>query len=612
MRPREGGKGRGAGNLAPALLLVCLQGLILAPQEASGQEQTQVDSTRLRIMDRLRGLARPPGIDSTYFLPDSLLPDSLRELRAARNEPRGRSGSGPARPGPGGDSILAALMELEDYAFTEYSSGGADFGAKDGRLVLLGTPDAPANLIRDGEELTADSALVFSEETGKVWSLGSEAVYKPRIGDPVNSRVIVFDLNEERGTALDATTKYASGAEWILHGDLTSLSEEALYGNRMRFTSCELEEPHYHFASNNVKIVGDNILVARPVKLYFEDVPVAWLPFIAQSMSRGRASGILTPSFSINDIVRTSRGYRRRISNLGFYWAMSDYSDATLSMDWWSEEFLSLTGSLRYSWARQFLGGQMNFRRYWRSEGGSELAFDANNNWEISERTRLSVRARYASSSSFVRRTSFDPREVVQSIDSDGGLNHRFDWGTMSLSANRRQFLNDDRVEMTLPSLNLSLSPLTFFRAPPNSARFYNNITWTGSGNYRRSVYDRPEPPDSVAFSYASADRVNTDAGFSSSLTLGNFSVSSSMNVKEALTRGVPQEADSTGSAEPAPGLWMGPLGPGDPLYAETAPGAGLRDETETDLTWNASINYQQRLIGSTTLTPSLRISGRM
>lgn len=507
---------------------------------------------------------------------------------------------------------MAALLELEGYQLTEYRSAGANFGARDRRLVLLGAPDRPATLVREGEELTADSALVYSEEADRVWSMGSEAIYQPAQGDPVNSRVIVFDLSEERGTALDATTSYTAGAEWILHGDLTSVSEEALFGTGMSFTSCDLEEPHYHFGASDVKIVGDDLLVARSVKLYFADVPVAWLPFFAQSLERGRSSGILTPSFSINDIISTSSRYRRRVSNLGFYWAMSDYSDATVSMDWWSGEFLSLTGSLRYNWAKQFLGGQLNFRQYWRSEGGNELAFDANNNWEISERTRLSIRARYASSSSFVRRTSFDPREVVQSIDSDGGLNHRFDWGTVSVSANRRQYLSDDRVEMTLPSANLSISPINLFTAPPNRARFFNNMTWTGSANFRRNTFDRPEQPDTATFSESLADRTNTNAGFSTSLTMGNLSVSANMTLAEAVTIGVPQTVDSLGGVDPGSGLLFNVLDPANPFYAENGGVPQLRDEGETDVSWSTSINYQQRLMGSTTFTPSLQVSGRM
>ena len=60
------------------------------------------------------------------------------------------------------------------------------------------------------------------------------------------------------------------------------------------------------------------------------------IPFIVNNISPDRSSGLLTPTFSINDIVRTSQSYSRRVSNMGFYWAINDYMDATVAVDWWS------------------------------------------------------------------------------------------------------------------------------------------------------------------------------------------------------------------------------------------------------------------------------------
>ena len=591
----------------------------LAAQEPPDTTTTPVDSTRLKIMNQLEALRRGPGVDSTWFLPDSLLPDSVLQAREAQ---LGRGGRGRGvRPGEGtapgtlagGDSTVLALLELEEYSVTEYQGRSADFDAGERELILRGTPEAQARLIRDGEELTSDSALVYSEDTQRVWSLGSEAAYKPRNGDAVNTRVIVFDLNEERGSALGARTTYSAGADWILHGDLTSVSEAAIFGDKVRFTSCELDEPHYHFAADNVKIVADNIMVARPVKLYFADVPVAWLPFIVQSTEQGRTSGLLTPGFSVNDIVRTSQGYSRRLQNVGFYWAMSDYYDATVALDWWSDEFLALTGVMRYEWARQFLSGNLNFKRYWRSGGQRELTMDASSNWQMDERTSFRLQARYATSTSFVRRTSFDPRQVVQSINSDGGLSRRFDFGNLSLSANSRQYLSDDRLEMTLPSVNFSLSPQTFFQASPAQARFYNNMTWSGSANYRRSITDRAVPADTTGYSESLLDNLRMNAGFNQSITLGNLSLSSSLGMNQTVKQGVPIFPEDRWKEDA-----LADPGSEDPPPDQTASGpvfgdaVDQEDQAETDVDWNTSLNYQQRLIGSTTITPSLRLSGRL
>lgn len=567
----------------------------LLPAGALAQEPpptVQVDSTRLRIFEQLKGLDKAPGFDSIWLIPDSLLSDSALAERDARLPGR-RSGSGGQGPRvgptlPGADSLMTALLAMEGYAATEYASAGADFGAQSKQLVLEGTAQNRARLIREGEELTADT-LIFSDEKGKVWSVGSGAIYQPAEGDPVNSARIVFDLNESRGTATDAQTRYTAGGEWILRGDQLLVSGDAVYGHSTLFTSCEDSIPHYHFASDNVKILSeDNILVARPVKLYFADVPVMWLPFLATSTKSGRASGILTPTFSVNDIVRTSSSYSRRISNIGFYWAASDYWDATLALDWWSGEHISLTSGIQYDWARQFLNGNLNFRRFWGTDGSSNYAFDASSTWQASERTSFRFRARYTSSTDLVRRTSFDPREVVQSIDSEGGLSHRFGFGNLSLSGNRREYLSDDRVEMTLPIVSFSLSPKTFFQASPAQAKFYSNLTWSGAANFRRSTFDRVAQPDS-AFSPSGADAVNTSGGLNTSFTLGNLSLSSGLQVKDDVVLGVPIDFDS---------------------LSMTA--GGHEDQGKTDVNWNASLNYQQRLVGSSTFTPSLQLSGRL
>jgi len=99
------------------------------------------------------------------------------------------------------------------------------------------------------------------------------------------------------------------------------------------------------------------------------------------------------------------------VSNIGFYWAMSDYTDATMALDWFSGNFTSLTGSVQYNWLKQFMKGSVNFREFWKDEGGTNWALDTNHDWRIDERTSFRASARVTSdnSNSFIRRNSFDP-----------------------------------------------------------------------------------------------------------------------------------------------------------------------------------------------------------
>jgi hypothetical protein len=549
-------------------------------QEPPAAEQP-VDSARLQVLERLRRLARPPGYDSVLYVQDSLL------LAAAAEGIRPGAGVGL-------DSVATALLALPGYTLTEYQAGAADFRAGERVLVLRATGDGRARVVAEGMQIEADTSITLDQSTGLVHMVGNPTFTPPQ-GDPVESTTMVYDLDEARGSAIDAQTSYTQqGARWLVRGDMPFAAQDSSFMSHARFTSCDLEVPHSHFETDEIKIVGGRLLVARGVRLHFADVPVFWLPFVAQSLSSGRASGLLTPRFSVNDIVRTSGGYRRRVSNIGFYWAMSDYSDAMLSMDWFSQTFVSLTGTTQYRFNRQFLQGDVNVRRYWREGGSTELALDSRHAWQPDERSDVFVSGRYASSNDFVRENSFNPREVTQSIDSEGGINRRFGWGALSLAANRQQYLSDDRTEWTLPSANLSLSPITLFRAAPSEGGFFNNMTWSGSSSVRRSTVDRLRPD---TFNIAQASTARTAGSASSNLSLGRLTFSQSVNLEQEETLRVPEALLLLGdSANPV----------------DLLSGAPARDIARATLGWSTSVNYQQQLIGSTTITPRLSLSGNM
>ncbi|MBW3534192.1 MAG: hypothetical protein KY453_03070 [Gemmatimonadetes bacterium] len=580
--------------MRPLLMLAALATLAAAmPPAATAQE----DSTAIRARQRLERLARPPAPDTASAVAEDTVVVGA---------------GGPVRRGPaprveGGDTILQRLLELEGFEPTRYEGTGADFEAGRRVLVLRGDSASRATVRREGIELTADSLIRFDEGAGRIRAEG-QPLFTPREGDPVESRVIVYDLASERGSALGARTRYTSGANWIVTGDLPTVSPEVVYGSHTRFTSCELEVPHYHFETDQIKIVAGRILVARPVRLYFADVPVAWLPFVAQSLASGRSSGLLTPTFSVNDIVRTSGGYNRRVSNLGFYWAMSDYSDATVAVDWFSDNFTALTGSFRYRWVRQFLDGTVNARQYWRDEGSTDLTFDTNHSWQPDERTDFRLSARYTSSTDLVRDYSMDPRELTQSVNSSGGLSRRFDWGTTSLSGTRDLYLSDDRVTMTLPDASVNLSPITLFRAPPTRASWYNNVTWSGQAQGQREIETFADSPLDTA--RARFDRGALSGRVSSGFNIGSLSWNQRASFRRSTTFDVPLTA-----GDPTSGL-VGFSPSGRPLAESAASvadveAAELGDVNREEVDWNTGFAYQQTLIGSTTFTPRMSLSGR-
>ena len=85
---------------------------------------------------------------------------------------------------------------------------------------------------------------------------------------------------------------------------------------------------------------------------------------------------------------------------------------------------------------------------------------------------------------------------------------------------------------------------------------------------------------------------MKTTARFTTGLNLGNLSLGGGVDFIGESREGVPLGMPL-----------IGPLGPEVPL---SVPGFG-----QGRAGWNASLGYQQRLIGSTTLTPSLSLSSQ-
>lgn len=473
------------------------------------------------------------------------------------------------------DSVLTQLRALEGYVATEYAGDSAVYTAADGVLRLRGD----AEVSREGNVLTAADSIVYRESAQLVEAHGT-----PRVrgqDQDLEGDVLFYDLARERATALAARTQISEGATWYVDGDVTIEQTARIYARRGRFTTDDRPEPQYHFRADRIKVVRDRVLVAAPARLFFGKVPVFWLPFIVQDLERGRRSGILTPEFGINDIVRNSSGHTREISNVGVYWAINDYLGAQLAGTWRSATYTALRGSLDWNWRRQFLRGGLNFQQYWQQQGSTQRTLSGNASWRPNERTDLSGSANYASSSQFIQETTTDPLRATQDLSSTLKINRRFDWGQVSLGSSRRQRISDGSVTATLPSFSINPRTFTLFRQPsPERARWYNNaavqVGIRGERGFRSGLTD---------FDRMLQDEETLDlSGGLQQLSIGNLTLSATGTLDQRLLEG----ATGVGSADTV---------------------VVLEREHRDVARWDARISYRQSLIGQTSISPNLSLS---
>jgi hypothetical protein len=510
----------------------------------------------------------PAGRDTLPF-DDEFLEDSLRiapddtipriDVEARRQELGGTAGF------PSRDALFNSLMELPGYHALEYRGREAQIEVATQRLSLIG--DAQVN--RERDVLIADSILYrgsvqFMEARRGIELAGLDG------SEVTSDSVLYFDLAAMTGTVYRAETQFAQrGANWRVIGNVIPKSQDTLFAARSEFTSCDIEEPHYSFHAKKIKLVNDEVIVAWPVVLYVSNVPVFWLPFFASEIKQGRRSGILPPRFGFNDIVQTSGGAGRNVTDFGYYWAINDYTDAQASVDWYSGDYTRVNGRFNYRWLKKFIRGGLLYSQTF-SDEGNNLRFDLDHDQSVGLNTTLRASIQYIQDKRIYQDQSFRPDEQTQTIDSDIGLNHRFRFANLSASARRRQYLNDDRIETTLPSLNLSFSPLTLFRAPTTSQGLFNNIVFSAAVSANRRLVEVDVGSDIDA----------TTANASGSLTLRKLTLRAGMDYG--------RDKDT----------------PSDSVGVE------LPSLLEQRLGWSAGLNYQVNLVGSTTFRPTAQISG--
>jgi lipopolysaccharide assembly outer membrane protein LptD (OstA) len=375
------------------------------------------------------------------------------------------------------DSVMQTLIGRDGYTTTRYQGDVVTFDAQNRVLNLHGGPAAVA---REQTILVGDT-VIYNDSTQVVRALGDTVVLRdPSRGedDLTSYGHIVYSIAQRRGQVSNVRTAVVSGEKWFVGGreaafrtDTGSQSNAAFYARGGAVTSCSDSVPHYHFESQELKLVRNRILVSRPAVLYIYDVPVMWLPFVFQDLREGRRSGVLTPRFGIAELVRNSPTYRRTFDNLGYYFAINDYMDASASLDWLSSArpgnenenpgFTRYNGEWNYRWLNRFLQGRMAASYLKQRDDQTNFAVSWGHSQEFSQRTRLTTDVNYVTSTQVQRSTTYNPYQVLATIQSRANFQTQLGPASLSIGGSQKQYPGRDQLDREFPNLSISTRPVT-------------------------------------------------------------------------------------------------------------------------------------------------------
>ncbi|HUF29896.1 MAG TPA: putative LPS assembly protein LptD, partial [Gemmatimonadaceae bacterium] len=374
------------------------------------------------------------------------------------------------------DSVMAALLQRAGYSVTRYQGSRVVFDPIQREIGLLES----AAIDRDGTILVGDSVRL-NDSTRVIIAYGYPAVLR----DPSQGRAdliaqgrLEYDMAAREGLVMGLCTSVEeTGVRWFVCGDqsgfkLDSVADDparrTFYAHSGVITSCDLEVPHYHFKSGNVKVIQRRLLVARPAVMYVADVPVFWLPFIFQDLRSGRRSGILSPRLGFSDILRNTSGYRRQIENIGYYFALSDYMDAQVSFDWRSGAKGTLqdpgwkryNGEWRYRWLDRFLSGRVALSHENWDHGLTNSKVSWGHSQDFSQRSRVNTNINYVTSTRLQSQQAFNVAAALATISSQLSFQQGLGPANVTIGGSRTQYPGRDQVQQNFPNVTLSTKPI--------------------------------------------------------------------------------------------------------------------------------------------------------
>ena len=208
----------------------------------------------------------------------------------------------------------------------------ADYGEyKEGKAILSGKVKITSeDLHLEGDFLEIDLATLNL-------LLEGEKVILVRQGERIEGKRLRYSLKEDTGT-MEGPSTYIKPLYY--KGKFVELRRErAFIIKGARFTTCNLEEPHYEFRASKLVLKVDDKLWAKNLSLRIGKFPILWLPFYFRSLKDDCNRFGLDPGYSSEEGLFL-RGK--------FKYCLGEKISGDLNLDWYAKGDLGKGVTLLY------------------------------------------------------------------------------------------------------------------------------------------------------------------------------------------------------------------------------------------------------------------------
>ncbi|HXH19052.1 MAG TPA: putative LPS assembly protein LptD [Chitinophagales bacterium] len=283
------------------------------------------------------------------------------------------------------------------------------------------------------------------------------------------AKKLAYNFKTTKGKVYQVMTQEGEG---YIHSEAVKRQpNNEWYGYQGKYTTCNLEEPHFYFRAKRMKVVPDKVIATGPANMVVADVPLpVYLPFAIFPIRKGQRSGILLPEWG----EEQSRGFFLR--NGGYYFAISDYVDLALRGDIYTSGSWAIKANSVYRKRYHYNGNiRVDFGQNRLGEPESpdfNVKNDFRVNWNHSQETKAALNSRFTAnvnfgSSSYDKNFSYDKERVLKNMLASK-ISYSKSWAgkpfSLSLNLAHDQNLNTGQMNLQLPVIAFGISRIQPFQ----------------------------------------------------------------------------------------------------------------------------------------------------
>ena len=351
--------------------------------------------------------------------------------------------------------------------------------------------------------------IVYDQQTQNIRAYGAKDTTGSPLSNPKFMEGDIVSVNDsiyfnmKSGKGLTKNTNFQQGEIFVNANTMKKVSKDVAFAYKARFTTCNLDDPHFAFRTNKMKIITDKIGVSGPTFPEFEGVPFPiGIPFGIFPLATGRHSGLMAPAFS------TSEDFGLGFEGLGYYKVLSDNFDATVRTNIYSYGGWNLNLNSKYIMRYKYMGNfnlslqntkMLNRNAAINQEYTGGRTFMINWTHSMDQRARpgtsFSANVNFGSTK-YNRMLLNNPFQNYQNQISSS-ISYTKNWDNkynLSVNLNHNQNNNLGLVNMSLPNINFNAITIYPFQSKDQigAGKWYEKlgIGYNGSFQNQLSFYD--------------------------------------------------------------------------------------------------------------------------